>query len=124
MEAGEYTVSGPVEIGRTLREGRPVGGVRARVQANPAERADDERHPSVLSPIAGSDPRYDLRMVFLTYAAVTVVTIWMTVAYFRVEWDQWEVIAEKSTHMWVRRALSRKWLRVPLMVLLEATRVV
>jgi hypothetical protein len=26
VEAGEYTVSGPVEMGRTLRMGRPVGG--------------------------------------------------------------------------------------------------
>jgi hypothetical protein len=58
---------------------------------------------------------------YIVAGAVTALIFgWLTMAYFRVQWDQWEVLAEQSPRPWVRRALRRKWTRVPLIVVMEA----
>ncbi len=59
-------------------------------------------------------------MVYAVIGAVALLVVWLGVAYARVQWDQWEVLAEQSPHPWVRKALQRSWFRVPLMVLMEA----
>ena len=59
-------------------------------------------------------------VVYVVAVAAVVLVVWLGVAYARVQWDQWEVLAEQSPRPWVRSALQRKWLRVPMMVLMEA----
>lgn len=59
-------------------------------------------------------------VVYAVIGAVALLVVWLGVAYARVQWDQWEVLAEQSPRPWVRKALQRKWFRVPLMVLMEA----
>ncbi len=49
-----------------------------------------------------------------------LVFVWLGVAYFRVQWDQWAVIAEQSPRPWVRCALRRRWTRIPLIIVMEA----
>jgi hypothetical protein len=51
---------------------------------------------------------------------VVLLAVWLGVAWARVQWDEWETIAQRSPRPWVRRALQRKWLRIPLMVAMEA----
>lgn len=47
---------------------------------------------------------------------LALLVIWLGAAYARVQWDEWEQLAQRSPHAWIRRALQRKWLRIPLMV--------
>ncbi|WP_441958625.1 hypothetical protein [Mycolicibacterium houstonense] len=49
-----------------------------------------------------------------------VIVVWLGVAYVRVQWDEWDVVAEQSPRPWVRRALRRKSTRVPLIIVMEA----
>ena len=52
--------------------------------------------------------------------AALLVVVWLALAYFRVQWDQWEVIAQQSPRPWVRRALRRRGIRALVLVLMEA----
>lgn len=70
VEAGEYTVSGPVEMGRTLRMGRPVGGGPRRGPSKPRSvRLSAEMDGRLLALAAeeGVEPSEMLRRALVEY---------------------------------------------------------